>query len=88
MITSVVEHNRSSVLRGRIGKEHSKDMVGDSVRELIEENIAKYDPFGRERSTKYVYVKKPRHGLYQGLTESQFERFIDSKRREFMRKFV
>ena len=42
VITQIVQHNRRSVMRGRIGKERSKDMIGDGVRELLEENVAKY----------------------------------------------
>ena len=32
--------HRSSVLRGRLGKEHSKDMIGEEVRDQLEEYAA------------------------------------------------
>ena len=52
VITELVEHNRRSVLRSKLGKEHSKDLVGEVVRNQIEENISKFDPFSNERAVK------------------------------------
>ena len=88
VITNIVDHNRRSSLRGRIGKEHSKDLVGDSVREVLEENVAKFDPFNRARKTQHVFVDKPCRGLYDGLNEAIVDRFIANKRREFKLKYV
>ena len=87
VITEIVQHNRHSVLRGRIGKEHAKDMIGISVREQLEENVAKYDPFNRARKTQHSFVDKPRRGPFHGLTEAHLDRFIVSKRREFKLKY-
>ena len=87
VITEIVQHNRSSLLRGRIGKEHSKDMVGDHVREQLEENVAKFDPFNRARKSQHSFIDKPRSGVYQGLTEAHLDRFIASKKREFKLKY-
>ena len=88
VITEIVQHNRRSALRGHVGKEHSKDLVGNSLRELMEENVAKYDPFNRSRKLQHVFVDKPRKGLYDGLTEDILDKFIENKRREFRRKYV
>ena len=88
VITNIVEHNRRSTLRGRVGKEHSKDLIGDTVRDLLEENVAKFDPFNRARSTKHVFVDKPCHGIFDGLSETILDRFIENKRREYRLKYV
>ena len=86
VITEVMQHNRRSVLRGRIGKEHSKDMVGAEVKEQLEENAAKFDPFNRKRVPQYVFNDKSRSGAFKGLTVASLEKFIQSKKREFKLK--
>ena len=85
--TEVVEHNRRSMLRGKLGKEHSSDMVGEEVREQLEVNISKFDPFNRKREVKYVFKDKPFGGPYNGLTIEIVDRFIESKRREYNQKY-
>ena len=87
VITEIIQHNRSSTLRGRVGKARSNDMVGDEVREQLEENAAKYDPFSRSRKTKYTFHDKSKGGLYKGLTEKILDKFIASKKREFKLKY-
>ena len=86
VITEIVQHHRSSVLRGRLGKEHSKDMVGEDVRAQLEGYAAKYDPFNRNRSTQYSFLDKPKGGPFSGLTVEQLVKFIESKKREFKLK--
>ena len=88
VITNIIEHNRRSTLRGRVGKEHSKDLIGDTVRDMLEENVAKFDPFNRARSTKHVFADKPCHGIFDGLSEAILDRFIENKRREYRLKYV
>ena len=87
VLTGIVQHNRSAVLRSKEGKQHSKDMVGDKVRELLDENVQKYDPFNRNRKEKFKFVDKPKGGPYHGLTESDLERFIVRKKREYNTKY-
>ena len=87
VITGITQHHRDSVLRGKIGKEHSKDMIGIEVRELLEENAAKFDPFNRNRKTHYKYNDKPKNGLFAGLSLEHLERFIEGKKREYSLKF-
>ena len=86
VITEIVQHNRSSVLRGRVGKEHAKDMVGDSVREQLEENAAKFNPFNRDRVIKYDFLDKSKGSPYKGLTVANLEKFIENKKREYKQK--
>ena len=87
VITELVEHNRRSVLRSKLGKEHSKDLVGEVVRNQIEENISKFDPFSKEREVKQIYFDKSKGGPFVGLTESDLERFLVRKRREYNLKY-
>ena len=86
VITEIVQHHRSSVLRGRLGKEHAKDMVGEDVREQLEGYAAKYDPFNRNRSTQYSFLDKSKGGPFSGLTVENLVKFIESKKREFKLK--
>ena len=87
VLSSIQQHGRSSVLRGKMGKEHSKDMVGDTVREMLEENVAKHDPFNRSRRVKHTFVDKPKAGPFQGLTEPDLVRFINRKKKEYSIKY-
>ena len=86
VITEIMQHNRSSILRGRTGKEHSKDMVGVEVKEQLEENAAKFDPFNRKRGSQYAFNDKSRCGAFKGLTVASLEKFILNKKREFKLK--
>ena len=87
VLTEVVQHNRRSVLRARVGKEHSKDMVGDNVRDQLEENVAKFDPFNRERDTQHTFFDKLKGSPFVGLTEPDLERFIKNKKKEYTSKY-
>ena len=71
------------MLRGKFGKEHSKDMLGLEVRETIEEQVAKIDPFNISRSTMYSFQDTPATSPFQGLNIEMLEKFIASKKREY-----
>ena len=86
VISSIIEHDRNCALRGKLGKEHAKDMVGPEVREQLEENVAKYNPFDRKRE-KVKFKDKPFGGPFNGLAVESIERFIDSKKREYIQKY-
>ena len=87
VLAGIQQHSRSSMLRGKEGKEHSKDLIGDNVREMLEENMAKHDPFNRSRKEKHIFMDKSRGGPFQGLTEFDLERFIKRKKREYSCKY-
>ena len=87
VITEMIQHNRRSVLRGKLGKEHSKDMLGQDVRETIEEQVAKVDPFNTARTTLYSFQDTPASSPFQGLNTEMLEKFIASKRREYRLKY-
>ena len=87
VITEIIQHNRNSVLRGRVGKEHAKDLVGDEVREQLEENAAKFDPFNRTRQTKFTLLDKSKGGAFKGLTVAILDKFIENKKREYKLKY-
>ena len=87
VMTALQHHSRDSLLRGKTGKEHSKDMIGDSVREQIEENVSKYNPFNTKRAVKHVYYDKPKVSPYAGLVEEDLERFIARKKKEYDSKY-
>ena len=87
VLTEMVEHNRRSVLRSRVGKEHSKDLVGDNVRDQLEENVAKYDPFNRGRVLQHTFFDKMKGNPFVGLTEPDLERFVERKKKEYDSKY-
>ena len=87
VMAGIQEHSRRSVLRGKQGKEHSKDYVGDTVREMLEENVSKYDPFNRSRMVQHSYVDKSRGSPFHGLTEADLERFIKRNKTEYTLKY-
>ena len=87
VLATIQQHCRSSVLRGKVGKEHSKDLVGDKVREEIEENVAKFDPFNRCREVQHVFHDKSKGGPFKGLTVGDLERFITRKKKEYSMKY-
>ena len=75
VITSVCEHDRNSLLKGKTGKEKSHDFVGNNVRGVLEELVMEQDPFNRERVGQ-TYYQKPRGSPYAGLVESDLTRFL------------
>ena len=87
VLTTIQQHSRCSVLRGKVGKEHSKDLVGDKVREQIEESVAKFDPFNRHRDVHHIYLDKSKGSPFKGLTEEDLERFITRKKKEYDMKY-
>ena len=87
VLTGMQQHIRSSSLRGKIGKEHAKDLVGETAREMLEENVAKYDPFNKDRDTKHTFHDKSKGNPFQGLTEANLDRFINRKKQEYSNKY-
>ena len=87
VLTEIVEHNRRSVLRNRVGKEHAKDLIGDAVREQIDENVSKFDPFNRAREEHHSFFDKSNGGPFVGLTVNDLERFVVRKRKAYESKY-
>ena len=88
LITEITQHNRRSVLRGKTGKEHSQDMIGESTREVIEDNVALADPFNKSRDTRYTFLDVPSSSPYEGLTSDMVIKFLQRKKREYMLKYT
>ena len=87
VLTEIIQHNRRSVLRAKYAKDHSNDMVGSDLRDQLEENVSKFDPFNRKREVQYDFFDKSRCGAFSGLKEETLERFIENKLKEFKRKY-
>ena len=87
VLTSIHQHNRSSALRGKAGKEHTKDLVGETVWEQLEEKVDLYDPFKREREVTYTFLDKAKGSPFKGLNEADLERFIKRKKQEYNSKY-
>ena len=86
--SAILEHNRQSLMRGKKGKVHSNDMIGLEIKELLEENVEKFDPFNRKRETKYSFKDKPVGGPYSGLTVEILDRFVEKRKAEYNRKYL
>ena len=87
VLTGMHQHIRSCSLRGKVGKEHAKDLVGETAREILEENVAKYDPFNKEREVKHTFLDKSKGNPFYGLTEADLDRFIKRKKQEYNNKY-
>ena len=87
VLTEIGQHNRRSVMRSKLGKEHANDMVGDEVRDQLEENVTKYDPFNRARTTQHVFYDKSKGGPFVGLTEANLDKFLKLKKKEYSTKY-
>ena len=87
VLTCIHQHNRCSALRGKVGKEHSKDLVGESVREQLEEKVDMYDPFNRERKVIHTFLDRSKGSPFRGLTDPDLERFIKRKKQEYNAKY-
>ena len=87
VMTEMTQHYRRSALRGHIGKQHSKDLIGQEVRDLLEDNVAQYNPFSKTRETKYRFHDKPAVSPFAGLNLDILERFVATKKREYMLKY-
>ena len=87
VMSELQQHDRSSVLRGKLGKEHSRDLVGETARELVEENVAKLNPFNKQRKTKYVFQDKSKGSPFGGFTVAGAERFMSKKKGESISKY-
>ena len=87
VLTGMQQHLRSSSLRGKVGKQHSKDLVGETAREILEENVAKFDPFNRERDVIHTFMDKSKGNPFHGLTEANLDRFIKRKKHEYNMKY-
>ena len=61
-------------------------MIGEEVRDQLEEYAAKYDPFNRSRTQKYKFLDKSKGSPFKGLSEKNVDKFIESKKREFKQK--
>jgi hypothetical protein len=76
VLNLVCEHNHASLLRDKKGKEQSHDYITDAVRDILEEQVAKEDPFNRGREKQHVFPVKPRGSPFSGLIEAEFGRFL------------
>ena len=77
VMSAVCEHCKACMMRDKVGKEASHDFVGERVRHILEEQVAKEDPFKRERERQHKYHEKPRGSAYSNMEETYLERHLD-----------
>ena len=76
VMSGVCEHGKACAMRDRVSKESSHDFVGDRVRQVLEEQVASFDPFNRERQKNHKYREKPRGSPYMGTRETELDRYL------------
>ena len=87
VLASLNHHQRMSVLKAKIGKEHSQDYVKEATRVILTEQILKLDPFSCSRKEPVLFHEKPRGNPYAGLKKNETIRFIKRKGKEHSMKY-
>ena len=87
VITALNNHNRLSLLKGKIGKEHSQDYVKEPARIVLDEQIKRLDPFNRTRAQPVTFYEKVRGSPTAGLKKEEVLRFLPRKEQEFSLKY-
>ena len=85
-LDKLCQHNRSSLLHGKDGKEFSHDLIGDQTRQILEEQISKSNPFG-SRKQNVQFKQKVRGSPYSGLKMSEVERFVNRVKKMYAEKY-
>jgi hypothetical protein len=87
VLSSLNNHQRMSLLIGKIGKERSQDLVKEPARTILKEQISKLDPFSRSRINEpVVFFQEVRGDPYHGFKVEMFERFLVRKSGEWSMK--
>ena len=86
LISGIRRHDRASLLKEKIGKQHSQDLVQDIVRDQLEEKVAQHDPFNLQRKARYDFYDKSSGGCFRGVTIDILKQFMENRRREFQLK--
>ena len=88
LINKVCDHDEASMLEDNTGKCKSHDLMGQSVRDILEEHVSHTDPFNRERDPCLPFRDPVRASPYTGLEEMQgFVRFMDRSREAYDEKY-
>ena len=84
VLSSLNQHQRMSLLIGKIGKERSQDLVKEPARSILKEQITKLDPFCRSRIEEpVVFVQQVRCNPYQDFKVEMLERHLARKSGEW-----
>ena len=76
----------NSMLFNFTGSNSSHDYIGDESRVILAEEVAKIDPFSKDRA-KITLFDKSMGSPYSGLNKSKVESFVKRNKSNFMRKF-
>ena len=87
LVNTICEHDKTSILRGKEANEKSHNIVTETVRHILEEEVASSDPFDREREQQHEYSEKARGSPYTGLLQSKLNRFILRMRDTYRQKY-
>lgn len=79
VLASIARHHEFSLMKGKKGKQHSHDYVGESARTILADQISKLDPFNRTSREPVTFRQKVRGDPYKGLVKAEVERFVKRK---------
>ena len=86
IVSQVTEHDKKSMLSPSSGSHASHDYIGLERREVMTAEIAKIDPFNKNRD-KIDFFEKTAGSPFSGLNMNKIERFTERNRKNFKRKF-
>ena len=85
-MNQVTSHDMESMLCTNTGSHASRDYIGSERREVMAEEIAKINPFSKNRERIDLFDKS-RGSPFSGLNMEKVDRFTDRNRSNFKRHF-
>ena len=86
VVTQITDHDHKSMLSPRLSSHASHDYIGDNRREVMIAEIAKIDPFNKNRD-KIDFFEKTAGSPFSGLNMEKIDRFTERNKKNFNRKF-
>ena len=86
VVNQVTSHDRKSMLCENLGGHSSNDYIGNDRREVMKDEIAKINPFSKNRE-KINFFDKSKGSPFSGMNLEKVERFVKRNKKNFSRKF-
>ena len=87
IVNQVTAHDMKSMLSEGSSSHSSHDYIGDDRRLLISKEIAKVNPFSRNREKVKEFYEKSRGSAFSGLNMNKIEKFLTRNKRNFKRNY-
>ena len=86
IVSQITDHDRKSMLNYKSYGHASNDFIGFDRREVMKTEIAKTDPFNKNRE-KIDFFEKTTGSPFTGLNMEKINRFTERNKKHFNRKF-